>query len=204
MILEEGDGPEGEKEGRGNPAWQERRGMEKRKKNRGKRTGIILAILALAAVVALMIAAVYLISRRADDGGEPAIEQRGLVVDTRATDTGKSGTKEGGADPLAGRNVYFSGMEDAIIGLDTVVQLDNREENLDFLLRYEIYDVEGNLVHETDLIPSGQHVDWVPGETLGTGEHTLSFLQIPYYVDGAGEYIGLTQGSCQVTLAIPD
>ena len=91
------------------------------------------------------------------------------------------------------------------IGPETVVQLDNREENIDFLLRYEIYDTgTGELVFETDLIPSGQHIDWVPGETLEPGEYTLNFLQIPYYPDPSGEYVALTQGSNQVNLAILD
>ncbi len=98
-----------------------------------------------------------------------------------------------------------SGIEDTVIGPETVVQLDNREENIDFLLRYEIYDTgTGELVFETDLIPSGQHIDWVPGETLEPGEYTLNFLQIPYYPDPSGEYVALTQGSNQVNLAILD
>lgn len=158
---------------------------------------IILAALMAAAAVAAVAASCT--GRREHGGRIPATG--GLVVDTRATD-GRAAEPE--ADPLAGRNVYFSGIEDASIGPGTVVQLDNREENLDFLLRYEVYDGEGNLVFETDLIPSGQHVDWIPGETLGAGEHTLDFHQIPYYLDGEGHFTGLTQGSCQATLAILD
>ncbi len=172
--------------------------MEKGK-NRKNLVKIILAV--LAAVVTVAVIAAFLISSRGHGNGETATGQGGLVVDTRATDAQKA---EPETDPLTGRNVYFSGIEDATISLETVVQLDNREENLDFLLRYEIYDGEGELVFETDLIPSGQYVEWVPGETLGAGMHTLSFLQIPYYVDGAGEFISLTQGSCQATLAILD
>lgn len=172
--------------------------MEK-KKNRGSLVRIILAV--LAAVVTVAVIAAFLVSSKGHGNGETATGQGGLVVDTRATETQKA---EPETDPLAERNVYFSGIEDATISRETVVQLDNREENLDFLLRYEIYDGDGELVFETDLIPSGQYVEWVPGETLGAGVHTLSFLQIPYYVDGAGEYTSLTQGSCQVTLAILD
>lgn len=177
--------------------------MEKgKKKNRDNLEKIILAV--LSAVVAVAVITAFCVGRRGSGSetpvtGTPAI--KGLVVDTRATD---ARLEEPEADPLAGRNVYFSGIEDTVISRETVVQLDNREENLDFLLRYEIYDGDGNLVFETDLIPSGQHVDWVPGETLGAGEHTLDFLQIPYYVSGDGEFTGLTQGSCQATLAILD
>lgn len=168
-------------------------------KNKENLVRIILAV--LAAVVTVAVIAAFLIGSNGHGDGEPAPGQGGLVVDTRAADTQAAGPV---ADPLAGRNVYFSGIEDAAISRETVVQLENQEENLDFLLRYEIYDGDGELVFGTDLIPSGQHVDWVPGETLGAGVHTLSFLQIPCYVDGAGECISLTQGSCQATLAILD
>ncbi len=173
-------------------------------KNRENLVKIILAV--LAAAVALAAITAFCIGRRGHGSETPAAGQGGLVVDTRAADTRASDarTEEPGADPLAGRNVYFSGIGDTAISREAVVRLDNREENLDFLLRYEVYDGDGELVFETGLIPSGQHVDWVPGETLGAGEHTLSFLQIPYYVDEAGELTGLTQGSCQATLAIQD
>jgi len=179
--------------------------MEKGKKNNSSRNNlekIILAVLSAVVIVAVITA--FFIGHRGSGSDTPVTSTpaaKGLVVDTRATD---AGTEEQEADPLAGRNVYFSGIEDTAISRETVVQLDNREENLDFLLRYEIYDGDGNLVFETDLIPSGQHVDWVPGEMLGAGEHTLDFLQIPYYVSGDGEFTGLTQGSCQATLAILD
>jgi len=168
-------------------------------KNRENLVKIILAVLAAAVTLAAITA--FCIGRRGHGSETKAAGQGGLVVDTRASD---ARAEEPVADPLAGRNVYFSGIEDTAISREAVVRLDNREENLDFLLRYEIYDGEGELVFETGLIPSGQHVDWVPGETLGAGEHTLSFLQIPYYVDEAGELTGLTQGSCQATLAILD
>ncbi len=178
-------------------------------KGKGRKNLIIMILAVLAAVVIVAAATAFCMSNR-EHKSEPPVAvghgsenpaAGGLVVDTRATD-GQAAELE--ADPLAGRNVYFSGIEDASIGPETVVQLDNRAENLDFLLRYEVYDSEGCLVFETGLIPSGQHVDWVPGETLGAGEHDLSFLQIPYYPDGDGGYIGLTQGSCQTTLAILD
>lgn len=183
--------------------WLERRKVEKGKKKNGDNLKrIILAVLAAAVTVAVITA--FFVGRRGSGSETPVTgtpAAKGLVVDTRATD---ARTEEPGADPLAGRNVYFSGIEDAAISRETVVQLDNREENLDFLLRYEVYDGDGNLVFETGLIPSGQHVDWVPGETLGAGEHTLDFLQIPYHVSGDGELTGLTQGSCRATLAILD
>lgn len=168
---------------------------ENRKKWRKVVPAVLTAVVILAVIVAFFLG-------RTQGGGETESSPGGMVVDTRAA---QDGGGESAENPLAGRSVYFSGIEDAAIGRETVVQLDNREENLDFLLRYEIYDAgTGDLVFETDLIPSGQHIDWVPGETLEPGEYTLDFLQIPYYPDPSGEYISLTQGSNQVTLAILD
>lgn len=166
-----------------------------------KGSAAVLAAAILAAVaVAAAIRAFSL--GHIQGSGEPDSIRGGMVVDARATGETSVETAE---NPLAGRSVYFSGIEDTTISRETVVQLDNREENLDFLLRYEIYDAgTGELVFETDLIPSGQHIDWVPGETLEPGEYTLDFLQIPYYPEPSGEYISLTQGSNQVTLAILD
>ena len=153
-----------------------------------------------AVVIPAVIAAFFL--GRTQGGGETESSPGGMVVDTRAA---QDGGGESAENPLAGRSVYFSGIEDTAISRETVVRLDNREENLDFLLRYEIYNAgTGELVFETNLIPSGQHIDWVPGETLEPGEYTLDFLQIPYYPDPSGEYVSLTQGSNQVTLAILD
>lgn len=170
-----------------------------KKENRKKWRKVLPAV--LTAVVILTVIAAFFLGRT-QRGGEAESSPGGMVVDTRAA---QDGGGESAENPLAGRNVYFSGIEDAAIGRETVVRLDNREENLDFLLRYEIYDAgTGKLVFETDLIPSGQHIDWVPGETLEPGEYTLDFLQIPYYPDPSGEYVGLTQGSNQVTLAILD
>ena len=177
----------------------ERKEME-RKENRKNRRWLILAALAAAAILAC--ATVFcpeLVKRREP---ETAVSQGGMVVDTRSTGE-KNGETAG--NPLAGRSVYFSGIEDAAISREAAVRLDNREENLDFLLRYEIYDDgTGEMVFETGLIPSGQYVEWVPGETLEPGEYTLNFLQIPYYPEATGKYVGLTQGSNQVTLAILD
>ncbi|MCM1027395.1 MAG: hypothetical protein NC432_13260 [Roseburia sp.] len=172
--------------------------MEKGKKMSKDTLGkIILAV--LAAVVIMAVIAAICAGRRGCDCGMST--EGGPALDVRATDTR---TERPGADPLAGRNIYFSGLEDTVIRRETAVQLDNREENLDFLLKYEIYDGEGNLVFETDPIPSGQSVEWVPGEKLGVGEHPLRFLQIPYYANGDGEFTVLIRGSCQATLTIAD
>ena len=169
---------------------------EDRKKRGWLATAVLAAILALAGAIALCPGSARP-GQGEDEGGKG-----GMVVDTRATRDGDGAT---GGNPLAGRSVYFSGIGDAAIGRDTAVRLDNREENLDFLMRYEVYDTgTGGLVFETGLIPSGRYVDWVPGVTLGPGEYTLDFLQIPYCPGPSGGYTGLTQGSNRVTLAITD
>lgn len=171
-----------------------------RKEDRKKWWRLIPAALAAAAVLA---AGIAFCSGRAKHGGtEAAGGSGGMVVDARAA---KEGDGDTAGNPLAGRSVYFSGIEDSAIGREAAVRLENREENLDFLLRYEIYNAgTGALVFETDLIPSGQHVDWIPGETLEPGEYMLDFRQIPYCPEPSGGYTGLTQGSNRVTLAIMD
>ena len=114
-------------------------------------------------------------------------------------------TGETEENPLSGRNIYFSGVEDAVIGMDDIVRLENSMDNGDFLMKYEVYEAgEGKLVYESGLIPSGESVDWMPGESLGAGEHTLTYLQIPCYPDGEGNYISLTRGSCQAWIKIKE
>ncbi len=158
-------------------------------------------ILILTVVIITAISVFYL-GHIENEGMKTESCRGGMVVDTRVKEEQDNKDE---TDSLEGRSIYFSGIEDTTIGRKTVVQLDNREENLDFLLRYEIYDSgTGELIFGTDLIPSGHYIDWVPGETLEPGEYTLDFLQIPYYPDPSGEYVPLTQGSNQVTLAILD
>lgn len=120
-------------------------------------------------------------------------------------EAGAGETEESGENPLCGRNIYFSGVEDAVIGMDGVVRLENNIENGDFLMKYEVYEAEGGeLVYESGLLASGESVDWMPGGSLGAGEHTLTYLQIPCYTDGEGNYISLTRGSCQAWLKITE
>ncbi len=120
-------------------------------------------------------------------------------------EAGAGKTEENGENPLSGRNIYFSGVEDAVIGMDGVVHLENSMENGDFLMKYEVYEAEGGeLVYESGLLASGESVDWMPGGSLGAGEHTLTYLQIPCYTDGEGNYISLTRGSCQAWLKITE
>lgn len=115
----------------------------------------------------------------------------------------EAGAGETEKKPLSGRKIYFSGMEDAVIGMDGIVRLENSMENGDFLMKYEVYDAEGGeLVYESGLIASGESVDWMPGESMGAGEYILTYLQIPCYADGEGNYVSLTRGSCQAWIRI--
>lgn len=166
-----------------------------------KKRKILLVVIAGIAVV--LIAFWFFVGQKKREADLDNLAQAGsLRIDARAT---TSQDKEEKSSPLFERKVYFSGMEDATIYPESVIQLDNRKENLDFWLKYEIYHTEtGEKIFETDLIPSGQSVEWVPGETLAPGKYVLTFLQMPYYLTAQGEYIGLTQGSNQVTLAILD
>lgn len=120
-------------------------------------------------------------------------------------EAGAGETEVSGENPLLGRNIYFSGVEDAVIGMDGIVRLENSIENGDFLMKYEVYEAEGGeLVYESSLLASGESVDWMPGKSLGAGEHTLTYLQIPCYLDGEGNYISLTRGSCQAWIKIKE
>ena len=123
-----------------------------------------------------------------------------LMVDTRA-EGGE--TEEGNlAERLADIQVYFAGIEDAVISEDTVIYLENLKENGDILMQYEITDKgSGETLETTGLIPSGEHVEWVPGKALKKGVHTLIMHESPFY-SYDGEYFALTQGNNEVTFTI--
>jgi len=126
-----------------------------------------------------------------------------FVVDSRATETTEKSPVE---NPLKGRNVYFSGIEDAVINKETIVQLENAKENLDYFMEYEVVDVStGEVVFTTDKIPSGKCVEWVPGETMEAGVYDLALNEFASYYDQANdEFISLSQGCNTVTLEIID
>lgn len=162
----------------------------------GKRHKFLLPLVILLLILAAVLT-VCVIKR----GGRPE-EGQGAWGGSVRVEAGAGNTEE---DPLSCRNIYFCGVEDAVIGADGIVRLENSAENGDFLMRYEVYDTEGGeLVYESDLLASGESVDWTPGASLGAGEYTLTYLQIPCYQDGEGNYISLTRGSCQAWLKIRD
>lgn len=155
-------------------------------------------------VILLAFLAVIFIVGMAIFGGRKGTGTGTLGGSVRA-ETGAGETEENGENPLSGRNIYFSGVEDAVIGMDGIVCLENSVENGDFLMKYEVYEAAGGEpVYESGLIASGGSVDWMPGGSLGAGEHLLTYLQIPCYMDGEGNHISLTMGSCQAWIKIKE
>ncbi len=152
-------------------------------------------------VLLAVLAAVFTACMMKSGGGKGSGTWGGSV----RAEAGDGKTEENGGNTLSGRNIYFSGVEDAVIGMDGVVRLENSMENGDFLMKYEVYEAEGGeLVYESGLLASGGSVDWMPGGSLGAGEHLLTYLQIPCYMDGEGNCISLTRGSCQAWLKITE
>ena len=129
--------------------------------------------------------------------GTGFINEEDLVISTETVDT-----KEANKDPLKDRKVLFCGYEDSTITNKTTILLKNLEENLDFYMRYNILDSSGKVVFKTDLIPAGQSLVWVPGESLDFGTHALTFNMQPYYQNSDGTWRKLTSASCDVTYTI--
>lgn len=166
-----------------------------RKTQKTKNIIIVLLIMVIVALSAVFVGTQMNAKKKEVTGN--------LIVDNRATD--KEVKTETNDNFLSGRNIYFSGIEDAVINKNTVVQLDNSKDNLDFYMKYEICDTKtGEKIFETDLIPSGQHIDWIPGETLSPGVYDLSFNEIPYYEQSAGDFVSLTKGCNTVTIEIAE
>ncbi len=123
-----------------------------------------------------------------------------LYLDSRREEAGEK-NKE---DPLADRQIYFSGVGDGLLGYDTEICLENMAENEDFMMKYVVTDLDsGAQVFETGLIPSGEYVAWIPGHELGTGEFHLNFHISPYYPQG-DQYLPLTSANNDVVFTIVD
>lgn len=179
---------------------ESRRNRNGRKADTGGKPGKFLFPLVILLAV---LAAVFAVGMAISGGGKKL--GSGTWGGSVRVEAGAGETEENGETPLSGRNIYFSGVEDAVIGMDSVVCLENSVENGDFLMKYEVYEAEGGeLVYESGLIASGGSVDWMPGGSLGAGEHLLTYLQIPCYMDGEGNHISLTRGSCQAWIKIKE
>lgn len=107
-------------------------------------------------------------------------------------------------NPLLGRNIYFSGIVDSIVGEETVVYLENLKENGDdIFIKYEVFDGD-KLVYNTDLTPSGKAAEWMIGDSLSCGEYDLMFCQTPYWKNKTGSYVQLTGGTNTVHFSMID
>lgn len=131
----------------------------------------------------------------------PVTQEGNMVIDMNATDEERK--KE---NPLANRQVYFAGIEDAVITKDGTVSLENLEANKEFVMKYIVTNNDtGEKIYETDLIPSGQRIYWTPGKDLAPGEYNIAFTEMPYAPDATGKnYTPLTQGKNVIKLTIVD
>lgn len=134
----------------------------------------------------------------ANKNKSPIPEQGNLTIDTRSNSEKKEMKNE-----LSGRNVYFAGLEDCTLDSNGEIYLENLPENEDFLIKYTVTIADTNeTIFETDLIPSGQHVAWVPSENLTPGIYHLAILQVPYYQMANGSYTPLTSGNNIITVEL--
>ena len=125
-----------------------------------------------------------------------------LGLDTRATASKDRTTLD---EALKDKQVYFSGIEDTNVTDNTVVYLENAEENEGIYMVYQIIDKETGEIYEiTDLIPAGEHVEWMPTEDLYEGEHTLLFIETPFFAWEESEtgYVQLTQANNEVVFTV--
>lgn len=121
----------------------------------------------------------------------------GMKVDNGATEKAKSA-----ASTLAGRQVYYAGLEDCTVNQNTVVYLENLEDNIDIYMTYEIT-VDGNVIFQTDLIPPGEYVEWTPAEILEAGKTYAVYLkETPYYEEKEGEFLPLTSPINMVNITV--
>ena len=169
----------------------------------------------IAAVIALVAGMIALVSMNVRKQTERSAETEQIIRETEMPDNARFGAlmvdtrSEKGetdgkslADILSDRQVYFAGIENAVISHDTAICLENMEENGDILMQYEISDkATGEVLETTGLIPAGEQIAWVPGEQLEDGTYTLIFHEKPFY-PYEGEYIALTQGNNEVTITI--
>ncbi len=160
-----------------------------------KSTRNIIALVINIAIIAILGIAMYLhFNKKAN------IPETPVVIDTRATQISEVDKVK---DKVKDRNVYFAGIDNAVLDMESRVKLENLPENEDFYMSYTVTnDDTGEVVYNTDLIPSGSHVAWIAGETLGKGEFNLSFLATPYVISDEGEAIALTSGNNKVKLTI--
>lgn len=161
----------------------------------------IIAAVVLIILVGVIVAVAY---GAAHATPEEVVNTTGnLIIDTRSSDE-KKGTSDL-VEALKDRQVFFAGIEDAVITKSTTIFLENVEENEDILMKYDIVDKEtGETLESTGLIPAGEHIEWKAGEVLSEGEHTLIFRETPYFPweEAQDGYVQLTQANNEVILTV--
>lgn len=124
-----------------------------------------------------------------------------VKIDNRASVI--KGSTSDYTDLLKDREVYFSGIEDTTINKATIVYLNNDENNDDIYLQYTVKDKDTEeVLFETDLIPSGQFVEWVPGDSgLHEGKNNILFIETPY-IQIDEKWVTLTVGKNEAVFTL--
>lgn len=133
---------------------------------------------------------------------ESGMDTNGSVkIDTRAGSIKSASTDY--QDLLKDREVLFTGIPSSVINKSTKVQLDNNEVNDDIYLQYTVKDKDtGEVLFETDLIPSGQFVEWVPGDSnLHEGDNNILFVETPY-IQIDEKWVTLTVGKNEAVFTL--
>ncbi len=166
--------------------------------NKRKTIAFVLATVATMAIAISSGVMLYAATHRVERSNTtPSVTN--ISIDRRANNKEVELVAE---NELIDRQVYFSGIEDCIVDKNSVVLLENRKENRDFYMAYEI-SVDGNVIFSTEMIPSGNHIQWKPSNYLTAGTYIVSFKQMPYY-EKDGEYIQLTSPTNEVEITVID
>ncbi|MCR5101724.1 MAG: hypothetical protein K6B41_10260 [Butyrivibrio sp.] len=176
--------------------------MSSKFKERKENRPLIVLIAAFIVMGAAIMAATLLPGIEKNTEVSAASEKGNLVVDTNATSTEDDLSKV--YEILKDRNVYFSGIQDCNVTKETNISLENLKENEEIFMTYTIYDEAENVIFSTDLIPSGQAVNFEVAQYLCEGEHNLKVFAQPYYPTEAAEggYLPLTSTSNMVKVTV--
>ena len=147
-------------------------------------------------IVVLMLLLFVLVLRncgRPDNANNSSISAS-IQIDNRVK-TDKGSTISNTSSALEKREVLFTGIPSSVINKSTKVHLDNNELNDDIYLKYKVINKDTEeVLFETDLIPSGQFVEWIPGDSgLHEGKNNILFVETPYILIDE-EWVTLTVG----------
>lgn len=120
-----------------------------------------------------------------------------LSIDPKATDEDLKNAQEF----LETQTINFPGYDDFVANKESVMNLINPKENGVFYIKY-ILKVDNNIIYETDLIPSGEHIDIKPATYLNKGTYTLNIVEEPYYEVKPNNFLALTSATNQINITI--